>query len=72
MQVHMTWASSEAPQAAEDEVVQGLTGGSQEFGFFKEGQVKSRPFQELGQRARTSSQVGWDSFKLVSHVLGLS
>lgn len=47
----MTWVSSgeqgcairpgdKAPQAAVDKVAQGITGGSEEFGFFKEGQVE--------------------------------
>lgn len=69
MQVHMTWVSSgergcavrrgvKAPQAAVDKVAQGITGVSEEFGFFKEGQVESRPFQEPEQR-ESRYMAGW-------------
>lgn len=69
MQVHMTWVSSgerglavrrgdKAPQAAVDKVAQGSTGASEEFGFFQEGQVESRPFQEPEQR-ESGYMAGW-------------
>ena len=51
-------------------VAEGITGGLEEFRFFKKGQVESRHFQETKQkRIEIYGCVGWNQFELRSYSL---